>query len=53
QAFGSADTEGDLVVFNIGGNKFRLIAFLHYGQQIAYIRHVFTHAEYDQWNKNR
>ena len=53
QAFGSADTVGELVVFDIGGNKFRLLAFLHYGQQIAYIKHVFTHAEYDQWNKNR
>ena len=48
QSFGSVDKVGDLHVFDIGGNKFRLIAFIHFGQQIAYIKHVLTHAEYDR-----
>ena len=48
QSFGSVDKVGDLHVFDIGGNKFRLIAFLQFKAQIAYIRHVLTHAEYDR-----
>ena len=30
--FGSADFVGDLTVFNVGGSKYRLIAFVHYLQ---------------------
>lgn len=44
----SVDKVGDLHVFDIGGNKFRLIVFLQFAQQIAYIKHVLTHAEYDR-----
>lgn len=45
--FGSADFVGDLTVFNVGGNKYRLIAFIHYLRQIVYIKHILTHQEYD------
>jgi mRNA interferase HigB len=40
-------------VFNIGGNKARLIAAVHYNTQRLYIRHVLTHKEYDKkkWRK--
>ena len=48
--FGSVDRVGGLYVFDIGGNKFRLLAAIHFDRQIAYIRHVFTHAEYDRWS---
>ena len=48
QTFGSVDKVADLYVFDIGGNKFRLIAFLRFDQQIAYIKHVLTHVEYDR-----
>lgn len=37
--FGSASFVGDLTVFNVGGNKYRLIAFVHYRPQIVYIKH--------------
>ena len=47
QTFGSIDKVGELYVFDIGGNRFRLIAFLNFGQQVVYIKHVLTHAEYD------
>ena len=45
--FPSADQVGKLTVFNIGGNKVRLIAAIHYNRQKLYIRAVLTHPEYD------
>lgn len=46
--FPSADQVGKLTVFNIGGNKARLIAAIHYNRKKVYIRAVLTHAEYDE-----
>lgn len=53
QIFPSADLVGKCVVFNIGGNKARLIAAIHYNKGRVYIRHVLTHAEYNknQWKR--
>jgi len=48
QIFPSADQVGKLTVFNIGGNKVRLIAAIHYNRQKIYIRAVLTHSEYDE-----
>ena len=36
----------DFYVFNIGGNKYRLIATVHFNTQILFVRHVLTHQEY-------
>ena len=51
--FPSADRVGKLTVFNIGGNKVRLIAAIHYNRQKVYIRAILTHAEYgqDEWKE--
>ena len=47
--FRSADMLGnERVVFNIGGNKYRLVAAVHYRGQRVFIRFVGTHAEYDR-----
>ena len=53
QTFPSADIVGNLTVFNIGGNKARLIVAIHYNTHRIYIRHVLTHKEYDRtsWRK--
>ena len=42
-----------VAVFNIGGNKYRLIAAVHYNTQIVYALLFMTHAEYDKskWKK--
>jgi mRNA interferase HigB len=36
-----------LTVFNIGGNKYRLVVRIRYEYQLANVRDVLTHAEYD------
>ena len=48
EVFPSADKVDNLTVFNIGGNKIRLIAVIHYNTQCLYIRYVLTHKEYDK-----
>jgi mRNA interferase HigB len=48
QHFSSADYVGGFVVFNISGNKYRLIAAIHFNRQKVYIRDILTHSEYDQ-----
>jgi mRNA interferase HigB len=50
ETFPSADMVDDLTVFNIGGNRYRLIAAVHFNRHKVYVRHVLTHAEYDQGN---
>lgn len=47
-AFGSVDKVGALFVFDIGGNKLRIVAALHFSTGKVFIRHVLTHAEYDR-----
>ena len=37
-----------VVVFNIAGNKYRLISVIKCRWQIVFIRHILTHAEYDE-----
>jgi mRNA interferase HigB len=46
--FPSADQVGKLTVFNVGGNKVRLIAAIHYNRHKVYVRAVLTHTEYDE-----
>jgi mRNA interferase HigB len=46
--FASADYVAPFTVFNIGGNKYRLIAVIHYNRGKVYIRHVLTHRDYDK-----
>ena len=45
----TVDFVGDnRVVFDIGGNKFRLVVHVAYGFRRVLIKFVGTHAEYDQ-----
>jgi mRNA interferase HigB len=57
RTFGSVDyvpaAKGDFYVFDLGGNKYRLIAAIHFNTQILFIRNILTHADYDRggWKK--
>ena len=36
------------VVFNIAGNKYRLVVWINYAYRVIYVRFIGTHAQYDQ-----
>jgi mRNA interferase HigB len=47
--FGAADQVGDFVVFDVGGNKYRVITEIIYDETtVVLLRYVLTHAEYDK-----
>ncbi len=46
ESYPHADRVGPYTVFNIGGNKYRLITAIHLNRENVYIRHVLTHEEY-------
>jgi mRNA interferase HigB len=52
--FGAADQVGRFTVFNICGNKYRLVTVIHYNRKRVYVRNVLTHKEYDrgQWKND-
>lgn len=39
---------GDRVVFDIGGNRYRLVVRFDYTYRIGFVRFIGTHAEYDR-----
>jgi len=50
-SFNATDKVSQYYVFDIGGNKYRIVAAIHFDHQKLYVRHVFTHKEYDKWNR--
>ena len=48
RTFKSADYVDGYILFDVGGNKYRIAAFIHYDKQRLYIRQVMTHAKYDR-----
>ena len=46
--YSHADQYERCVIFNIGGNKYRLIVSIHYNRQKVYLRDILTHEQYDQ-----
>jgi len=47
QFAGASILKNGRVVFNIGGNRYRLVAKVNYAYRILYVRFIGTHAEYD------
>jgi mRNA interferase HigB len=48
QVYSSADLVGRRTVFNIAGNKYRLIARVNYETQRVFVLYILTHAEYNR-----
>ena len=46
QSFNTADFVAPYVVFDIGGNKYRLVAEINFGRSVLFIRGIMTHNEY-------
>ena len=51
--FGSADYVAPYTVFNIGGNKWRLISLIEYDLELVVIKDVLTHKKYNagKWRR--
>ena len=48
EQFRSASAVGERVVFNIAGNKYRMVTWINFEFRIIYVRFVGTHREYDE-----
>jgi mRNA interferase HigB len=53
ESFGSADLVGEVLIFDIGHNRFRLITTVYFPTEEIYIKALLTHKEYDreEWKK--
>jgi len=49
----NTDSTKGLTIFNIKGNKYRLIAIVNYGSHTMIVKELITHSEYNEkeWNK--
>jgi mRNA interferase HigB len=53
KTFNSPDILKDgRVVFDIGGNKYRLVVWINYAYPVVYVRFIGTHRQYDAINAN-
>jgi mRNA interferase HigB len=54
QSFNTADFVAPYVVFDIGGNKYRLIAEINFSRGVLFIRGIMTHKDYMKgvWKKS-
>lgn len=49
QTFNSVDSVGnDRYVFNVSGNRYRVVAMIHFNRRTVYLRFVGTHKQYDK-----
>ncbi|OFX24458.1 MAG: addiction module toxin RelE [Bacteroidetes bacterium GWA2_31_9] len=48
KTFNSVDSIGnDRFVFNVAGNKYRIVAMIHFSKRTIYLRFVGTHNQYN------
>jgi mRNA interferase HigB len=54
KVYRDAEAVGNFTVFNIKGNKYRLILDIDYEEQVAYFKYFLTHADYnrEQWKND-
>jgi len=48
QSFNTADFVAPYVIFDIGGNKYRLVAEISFSRRVLFIRWILTHKEYEK-----
>lgn len=48
KTFNHADIYCNCTIFDVGGNKYRVVAKVAYGIKVVFIRFVLTHSEYDK-----
>jgi len=48
QTFGTVDKASKFFVFNLAGNKFRLVTLVNFAHGYVFVRGLYTHGEYDQ-----
>ena len=51
RTYNSCDQVGSKTVFDVGGNKYRIIAFIYFERQRVYVRAILDHKEYDKGNE--
>lgn len=49
----ATDRVDDFYVFDIAGNRYRIVAAIHVNRQMLFVRHVFTHLAFQRWNLRR
>jgi mRNA interferase HigB len=54
EVYPHADQVGRCTIFNIGGNKFRLVVVIHFNRGKLFVRQVLTHEQYDdeKWKED-
>ena len=50
KTYNSIDKVGEFTVFDVG-HRVRIVVDIAFSQKRLYIKHVFTHAEYDKWTE--
>lgn len=48
RTFNSVDKVDNFYIFNVGGNKLRIITTIHFNWGKVFIRYILTHKEYDK-----
>jgi mRNA interferase HigB len=49
KTYPSADYIAPYVIFNIGGNKFRMVAVVVFSAERVIVNRVMTHEQYNRW----
>ncbi|MGD0668809.1 MAG: type II toxin-antitoxin system HigB family toxin [Bryobacteraceae bacterium] len=48
QSFNTADFVAPHVVFDVGGNKYRIVAEMNFARGVLFVRGIMTHKEYEK-----
>ena len=49
KTFSATDYVAPFCIFDVGGNKFRIIAIVSFAEKTVFIDKILTHPQYDKW----